>query len=281
MCLKRLTNSFRCHLCTESFRRQEWLQNHLQKIHKMDISSTNISQIQSENPSTINELQTNVNSGPMYKCARCEATFSSKKTINQHFWEAHQIVQTNLKNVFHEHQPVNQVHERIMPETSPTFNQSVETMETFTNSNIDTNILHIQNGNPSAFDGLQNNAESVKIYKCAHCEDTFSTQKMINQHFWEAHQIGQTNIENVSHENQPLNQVHEREMPETSPASNQNVEAMEISTNSIVENEENLFHRVSSRFEFQVAHQPMPGFSGSFFSGSFSLKYSQVFCFFK
>ena len=253
MCLKRLTNSFRCHLCTESFRRQEWLQNHLQKIHKMHISSTNISQIQSENPSTINELQTNVNSGPMYKCARCEATFSSKKTINQHFWEAHQIVQTNLKNVFHEHQPVNQVHERIMPETSPTFNQSVETMETFTNSNNDTNILHIQNGNPSAFDGLQNNAESVKIYKCAVCGDTFSTQKMINQHFWEAHQIGQTNIENVSHENQPLNQVHEREMPETSPASNQNVEAMEISTNSIIENEENMFHRVSSSFEFQVA----------------------------
>ena len=155
MCLKRLTNSFRCHLCTESFRRQEWLQNHLQKIHKMNISNTNISQIQS--------------------------------------------------------------------------------------------------GNPSAFNGVQNNAESVKMYKCAVCEDTFSSKKIIDQHFWEAHQIGQTNIENASHEHQPLNQVHERKMAETCPASNQNVEAMEISTNSIIENEENLFHRVSSSFEFQVA----------------------------
>ena len=179
----------------------------------------------------------------MYKCAHCEATFLSKETINQHFWEAHQIVQTNLKNVFHEHQLVNQVHERVMPETSPTFNQSVETMETFTNSNIDTNILHIQNGNPSAFDGLQNNAESVKIYKCAHCEDTFSTQKMINQHFWEAHQIGQTNIENVFSSkdlNFPLHQVHDRKMPETSPTLNQSVETMETFTNS--NNDTNISH---------------------------------------
>ena len=161
MCLKRLTNSFRCHLCTESFRRQEWLQNHLQKIHKMDVSSTNISQIQSENPSAFNGLQNNAESGKMYKCARCEATFSSKKTINQHFWEAHQIGQTNIENVLHEHQPVNQVHERIMPETSPTFNQSVETMETFTNSNNDTNISHIQNGNPSTIKELQTKMYSL------------------------------------------------------------------------------------------------------------------------
>ena len=202
MCLKRLTNSFRCHLCTESFRRQEWLQNHLQKIHKMDILSTNISQIQSGNPSAFNGIQNDTEIVKVFKCAICEETFSSKKIIDQHFWEAHQIGQTNIKNVLHErqplnqvhdrkmpetsptlnpnvetighqivqtntenvlheHQPLHQVHDRKMPETSPTLNQSVETMETFTNSNNDTNISHIQNGNPSTIKELQTKMYSL------------------------------------------------------------------------------------------------------------------------
>ena len=96
------------------------------------------------------------------------------------------------------------------------------------------------------------------MYKCARCEATFSSKKTINQHFWEAHQIVQTNLKNVFHEHQPVNQVHERIMPETSPTFNQSVETMEISTNSINENGENMFHRVSSRFEFQVAHPTYP-----------------------
>ena len=202
MCLKRLTNSFRCHLCTESFLRQEWLQNHLQKIHKMDILSTNISQIQSGNPSAFNGIQNDTEIVKVFKCAICEETFSSKKIIDQHFWEAHQIGQTNIKNVLHErqplnqvhdrkmpetsptlnpnvetighqivqtntenvlheHQPLHQVHDRKMPETSPTLNQSVETIETFTNSNNDTNISHIQNGNPSTIKELQTKMYSL------------------------------------------------------------------------------------------------------------------------
>ena len=102
------------------------------------------------------------------------------------------------------------------------------------------------------------------MYKCAHCEATFLSKETINQHFWEAHQISQTNIENVfsskdlNFPSYPLNQVHDGKMPETSPTFNQSVETMEISTNSINENEENMFHRVSSRFEFQVAHPTYP-----------------------
>ena len=77
-------------------------------------------------------------------------------TLNQNVETiAHQNVQTDTENVLHEGQPLHQVHDRKMPETSPTLNQSVETMETFTNSNNDTNISHIQNGNPSTIKELQ------------------------------------------------------------------------------------------------------------------------------
>ena len=65
----------------------------------------------------------------IYKCDLCGMVFSSKETIHEHFWAAHQVGQKQLiENVVNNQQPLHQVHDREMPETSPTLNQSVETM---------------------------------------------------------------------------------------------------------------------------------------------------------
>ena len=83
-------------------------------------------------------------------------------TLNQNVETiGHQIVQTNTENVLHERQPLHQVHDRKKPETTPTLIQSAETMDTFTNSNNDTNISHIQNGNPSTIKELQTKMYSL------------------------------------------------------------------------------------------------------------------------
>ena len=121
--------------------------------------------------------------------------FSSKETINQHIWVAHQAGQKQvIENVVNDHQLLHQVHEREMPETSPVLNQSVETMP-------------------------------IKLpFKCSFCDLPFAYEHGLQYH---------------------INKVHDRKNPGNNVISSYNQSDMKITIKSVHEDIQSNINRSS------------------------------------
>lgn len=144
-----------------------------------------------------------------YVCQFCNAGFNQQKMLNDHLHQIHQVdMQNNLQN--YKSQNFNNVVNNLLGSLqSPTPINLNDTSLNQGNSIVNQLQQAIPNANIQAMSmspSLKNNLNvngndhntkgpvpnMKKIYKCGLCEMNFSSKKTIDQHFWDAHQVGQT-----------------------------------------------------------------------------------------